>query len=124
MGLLLHVFRAFSRVDAKKLLTCDFVHNMLHEKVKMGKVVKNVSVKLVETCGDGKASTTDRTHVEVEFGVLTKEGAIIDGDTYYLVLEGRFVTWYMRLGSSIPQLNFARNWANGFLRSTNLFTIA
>ena len=67
-------FRSFSRVDARKLLTCDFVHNMLHEKVKMGKVVKNVSVKLVETCGDGKASTTDRTHIEVEFGVLTKEG--------------------------------------------------
>lgn len=106
--------RALFRVDAKDLLTPDFVNKMLHEEVKMGKVVKQVRVQLVESCGDGKASTTDRTHFEVEFGVVNKDGGTIDKDIHCLVLKAVLLPWYMRLGSSIPLVELCAKMGERF----------
>ena len=60
------------------------------------------------------ASTTDRTHIEVDFGILSKEGAIIDEDTYYLVLKAVLLPWYMRLGSSIPLIELCAKMGEKF----------
>ena len=91
--------RKISRQDVKKLLTKQFVNNMLNDDIKRNKTINKIDVTLLESCGDGKASTTDRTHLRIEFNINNTKD---EKETHYLVFKAVLLPWYMRLGSSIP----------------------